>query len=457
MQNSERRRAVYQPPSAEEISRLDTVFDALFPLARSITGPAYRHSLEILSPFIPLKPEMYPTGTQVLDWVVPEDWELISARLTGPDGVVYADAARCNLEVLNFSVPMHTEVSWDELQPHLFSQPEVPQAIPYVTSYYKKNWGFCVSQAVRETMPRGTYRVDIQARHESGGVVVGECRLPGLSRKEILLSSYLCHPSMGNNELSGPLALMMLYERLRQWPKRHYTYRFLINPETIGSICFLSRHGDSLKQSLLAGLVLTCLGGPAPTLRYKSTRRENHLLDRLMQHLSHHGQVPLGVSPFTPLGGSDERQYNSPGYNLPVGQVARTVYGEHAEYHTSLDTKEFMNIRQVAESAAHIEVILKNLEYAAGFINTSPYGELQLGRRGLYPTTSSVMHHKNSAGGLMDGREQLNQILMILNYSDAEHDGLWIAERMGRSLRDMIPSFDKLLNHEILNQREASP
>ena len=300
--------------------------------------------------------------------------------------------AQSNLHVVSYSEPVDRQLSLDELRPHLHSIPKLPQAIPYVTSYYRRTWGFCLPHATLERLPAGTYHALIESEFVDGHVVLGSCVLPGESAGEVLLSSYLCHPSLANNELSGPLVLWGLYRRLAAWPRRRFTYRFLLNPETIGSLCYLWLHGSEMRERMVAGLVLTCLGGPSPTLSYKASRRGDSLLDRTVQYLREETSLAIQRRPFDPTSGSDERQYGSPGFNLPVGQMARTVYNTYPGYHNSLDTKEFMGIGPLVESINEIEALLATLELAGTFRNLSPYGEPQLGKRRPVPASQQPAH-----------------------------------------------------------------
>lgn len=415
---------------SSEYKLLEDLFDELFPICRSISGPGYQRSLEIISRGIPFESLKFQTGDQVFDWQVPPEWVIRDAYLIGPDGDKVVDFKKNNLHVLNFSEPVDRYLELEELQKHLHSIPELPTAIPYVTSYYKRAWGFCLAHEQRKLLKPGKYRAVVDSEFKDGHVIVGEHVLPGESSREVLLSTYLCHPSMANNELSGPLVQLGLYNRIKSWPKRRLTYRFVILPETIGSICYLSRCGEDLKQNLLAGLVLTCLGGDRTVLSYKKSRNEKRLIDRLVEYLREAGFEHFVSRPFSPLGGSDERQYCSPGFNLPVGQFARNIYGEYEGYHNSLDTKEFMRIDAIVESTNAIERVLMDLEHSMHFENLSPYGEVQLGRRGLYPNMNSHASRESSDDKQVDGREQLNRILTILNYSDGEYDMLEISKKL---------------------------
>lgn len=429
-------------PPSQEFALLDGLFDRLFPLLRSITGDGIEESLCILAQHLPLEIFGVASGTQVFDWEVPPQWSCRAARLTGPDGRTVCDLKDSSLHVLNYAAAIDTELELAALQPHLHSLPQTPEAVPYVTSYYTRTWGFCLSDAVRRALPPGRYHAYIDADFTPGRVPLAHTFLPGEHEREILLSSYLCHPSLANNELSGPLVLLGLYHRIARWPQRRHRFRFVLNPETIGSLCYLHLFGDELRAQLDAGLVLTCLGGPE-RLSYKSSRRGNAPIDRLAAHWQARGES-LALRPFTPANGSDERQYGAPGFKLPVGQMARTLYGTYAGYHNSLDTKAFMGIDTLIASIDAIEAFLLELDQAGPWHNLCPFGEPQLGRRGLYPTLNSAHTWQASSDAVFDGRVILERILNVLNYSDGEHDLIDIATRCGCSVRDLLPVVTQL-------------
>lgn len=257
---------------------------------------------------------------------------------------------------------------------------------------------------------------------------------------------------MANNELSGPLVLLGLYDRISKWKRRRLTYRFALVPETIGSLCYLWKHGEKLKERLVGGLVLTCLGGPQTLLNYKTSRREDTNLDKLIQTLGTEGG--FNIRPFTPATGSDERQYCSAGFNLPVGQMARTVYGQYTEYHTSGDDKALMGIDRIVDAVDRIETLLKLHEISGTFRNLAPFGEAQLGRRNLYPSVNSPLTRTRSSDSVIDNRTALNRILTILNYSDGQHRMQDIARRLECDLRDLEPIIERLEEEELL---ELSP
>jgi aminopeptidase-like protein len=336
------------------------------------------------------------------------------------------------------------------LRPHLYSLPRLPNAVPYVTAYYNRTWGFCLPDAVASGLQDGVYHAFIDSEFVQGGVDFAQCLLPGESKAEVLLTSYLCHPSMANNELSGPLALLGVYHRIAQWKRRRFSYRFLLNPETIGALCFLHCHGEPLRKNMAAGLVLTCLGGPKPGLRYKQSRRGDSILDQLAASARANGSAALDIEAFDPAVGSDERQYCSPGFNLPVGQVARTPYAEYAQYHTSLDTKAFMDIGTVYQSVNDIEGLLKLVEISGYFRNLQPFGEPHLASRNLYRT---INRPPETAGAADQSERFRRQLMTILNYSDGWHSMVEIAGKCGCPLEDLRPAIEGLEESGLLSMR----
>ena len=445
-------RADRDPISAADLSRL---FDRLFPICRSIAGDGLRESYRIIGDHMPLTLEGVPSGTPVFDWTVPPEWRIRGARLTAPDGTVVADFAASNLNVVNYAEPVDRVLPLDALRPHLYSLPDRPDAVPYVTSYYRRNWGFCLPHRVAASLPAGDYHAWIDSDFVDGEVTFATAELAGETDALVLLTSYLCHPSMANNELSGPLVLLGLYDRIRRWPRRRLTYRFLLNPETIGSLCYLYRHGDDLRHRLVGGLVLTCLGGPQPSLSYKRSRRETAPGDRLAVHLADRQPDRWRLRTFDPSIGSDERQFCSPGFNLPMGQMARTVYGQYDGYHTSGDTKDVMDIAQLMRSIDQIEAYLKAFDGNGRYENLAPYGEPQLGRRGLYPNVNSPALWGFSTDDRMDHRRMLTLILYVLNYADGQHDLIDIADKAGCTVDDLLAIVARLEEGGLLKRQEG--
>ena len=432
---------------------IEDLFDQLFPINRSITGEGYRKSLDILSKYVPFEIEKIASGTKVFDWVVPKEWVINDAYVLSPTGEKIIDYKRHNLEVMNYSAPVNREMELEELSDNLFSLPDHPDWIPYVTSYYKENWGFCFRHSKRKRLEKGKYHAVIDSKFVDGYVEYGYTYLRSdksrdLNRKTVLLSSYLCHPSMANNELSGPIVLAALYDRISKWENRKYDYLFLIQPETIGSICFLYNHGQDLQKTLLGGLVLTCLGGDCQILTYKKSRYGSSSIDKLFDKLEKDGECK--VRKFDPTEGSDERQYCSSEFNLPVGQIAKTQYGSYPEYHTSADNKEFVKLEHFLDTIAKLEDLLKIHELIEPLQRLEPYCEIQLGKRGLYPNINSPLNWNHSADNLTDAKQQLSAISYILSYADKQHDLIDIANVSNIKLRDLTKIYELLVHHKVL-------
>ncbi len=414
---------------------LNRIFDRLFPICRSIAGEGYNNSLNILREYINFKILKYRSGKKIFDWVVPNEWYIKEAFIKKNNEKII-DFKNNNLHVNSYSTPVNKIISLEQLQQHLFSLKKYPKLIPYVTSYYKKNWGFSIEHEKRKKLKKGNYQVVINSSFKKGFVKNGLAKIEGNSSKTVLLSSYLCHPSMANNELSGPLVMLGLYEKIKKWKKINFSYYFLINPETIGSVCFLSTYKNILKKNLQSGLVLTCLGGPNKKLSYKKSRLGNSSLDRLFMYYSKKNNFL--IRDFSPESGSDERQYCSSENNLPVGQIVRTMYGQYYQYHTSGDNKKFMKISQVIKSVNTLEKILKINDNIFPLKRFMPYCELQLGKRNLYPNINSHKYTNYSSDNLIDSRKSLNILLNILSYADGKHDILDIANITKYSLSKIV-------------------
>ena len=401
-------------------------FDRLWPLFRSITGDGVRQTLDILSELVPMEKHEIPSGTNVFDWTVPQEWVVREAFVLAPNGKRILDIARNNLHLLNYSIPFRGDVSREELDQHLHSLPELPQAIPYVTSYYEPRWGFCLSQDQRDSLPEGTYQVVIDTDHIDGSLTYGEAVLPGTESAEVLISSNVCHPSLANNELSGPLVSAFLYRRLESMKERRLTYRFVFIPETNGCIAFLSARGQQLRDNLTAGYSVTCIGDDAP-FTYKRSRAGNSLADRAALYiLSQEDGIGSSILDFFPDGGSDERQYCSPGFNLPVGSLMRSMYLKYPEYHTSLDNRDFISFQAMSRSIDVYCRVMQALDVNQTYLNLMPWGEPQLGKRGLYPTL-----------GVIDRSGRTSALRWLLNFADGDHDLLSIAERSGQLIEHL--------------------
>ena len=418
---------------------LEHYFDRLWPICRSISGNGLRESFGILKEVIPLNTYEIPTGTEVFDWRIPKEWNIDDAYIISPDGEKICDFKKNNLHVVNYSIPVDKEVDCDELFKHIHTLNNQPNAIPYITSYYKETWGFCISKKELDKLPKkGKYRVFIKSSLENGSITYGDLVLRGESKKEILFSTYLCHPSMANNELSGPLCLAFLYQKIKQLKNRKYTYRFVIAPETIGTIAYLSKYGNDLKNNLLAGYVMTCCGDNAPFI-YKRSKNENSLTDRLAHHVLKHQKLKYKSIPFS-VGGSDERQYCSPGFNMPVGSLTRSMYQSYKEYHTSLDNKDFISFSSMTETIELYFSFIKALELNDYYLNTNLFCEPQLGKRGLYP--SSVNPEIN--------RKKIHNRMHLLSFSDGKKDLIEIAELNNTSIFDFEQDIKDLIKADLL-------
>lgn len=387
----------------------------LFPICRSLTGDGFRASLARLAEIVPITLTEVPTGTRVFDWTVPREWNIRDAWIADPSGKRLVDFRNSNLHVVHYSVPFRGRLSLAELRPHLHSLPDQPDLIPYRTSYYAESWGFCLPHRQLESLPDGQYDVCIDSTLAPGSLTYGECVLPGATQDEVLISAHSCHPSLANDNLSGMVVAAHLARRLADARRRH-TFRFLFIPGTIGSITWLATH-KAEAQRIKHGLVLACLGDPGQST-YKRSRRGDAIVDRAATHvLAHAG--PHSVIDFEPYG-YDERQYCSPGFDLAVGCLTRTRNGQFPEYHTSADDPSFVRPEQLQDSLEKTARIVEILEGNQSYVNLNPYGEPQLGRRGLYEQTR---------GGDLPGFQMA--LLWVLNQSDGRHSLLDIAERAG--------------------------
>jgi aminopeptidase-like protein len=390
--------------------------EELFPICRSITGDGIRQTLELIGKRIPLDIREVPTGTQVLDWTVPKEWNIREAYIADPSGRRVVDFREHNLHVVSYSVPVEARLPLSELKERVHTIPDQPGVIPYRTSYYSETWGFCMQHEKWDELPDGEYDVLIDSSLEDGSLTYAECFLPGETEDEVLISCHCCHPSIANDNLSGIALATQLAERLHGLSMR-YSYRFLFIPGTIGSIAWLAINEDRVHR-IKHGLVVTCVGDAGhPT--YKRSRRGNALIDRAASHVLRLSGQDHEIRDFSPYG-YDERQYCSPGFDLAVGSLMRTPNGEYPEYHTSADDLDFVRADRLADSLDLYVQILDVLENDAVYINLSPKGEPQLGKRGLYPSV-----------GAQGTTAPLMARLWVLNLSDGEHSLLDIAERAG--------------------------
>jgi aminopeptidase-like protein len=400
----------------------------LFPICRSITGNGVRETLAAVGRRIPLELQEVPSGTEVLDWTVPDEWNITDAYIAA-DGHRVVDFGESNLHVVSYSEPVRAEIPLAELRPHLHTLPEHREWIPYRTSYYSRSWGFCLSQKQLDGLQDGDYEVVIDSTLEPGSLTYGECFLPGEREEEVLLTTHVCHPSLANDNLSGITLLTEIGARLQDLP-RSLSYRLLFIPGTIGSITWLAGNEDRVPK-IFAGLVLACVGDRAP-LTYKRSRQGDALVDRAAAYVLGHGGNEGQVVDFVPWGW-DERQFNSPGFDLPVGSLSRSREGAYEEYHSSADDLELVRPDSLEKALQAVLEILDVLETNRRYVNLSPKGEPQLGKRGLYP----------QVGGPAAEREQL-AMLWVLNQSDGSCSLFDVAERSGLPFSDLRAAAQRL-------------
>ena len=409
----------------------------LFPLNRSLTGDGVRKTLAFIkSHFNNLEIHEVPSGTPAFDWNIPNEWSVNDGFISDLDGNKLIDFTLNNLHVMGYSSPVNKIVSRAELEPHLHSIPSQPDAIPYVTSYYKENYGFCLSQIQRDTLGDGPFQIFIDSKLFAGSLTYGELFIPGQSEEEVLFSTYVCHPQLANNELSGPVVSMGLANYISSLSSRRYSYRFLFTVETIGSIYYISKHLEEMKKNIVAGWVLTCIGDNR-NFSYVPTRNGNSFTDKISRRvLKDLDQKYIEYSWLDR--GSDERQYCSPGVDLPIGSLMRTKYGEYPEYHTSLDNLDVI-------SPEGLQGGLEMLQSAVRILESNNRWEIktkcepQLGKRGLYPNIST----KSSWGEIQN---QMN----VISFLDGDHDLMQIADNCRISFDEVIKILEKLKQAELV-------
>lgn len=406
----------------------------LYPICRSITGDGVRETLAILGKIVPLNVSEIASGTQVFDWTVPDEWNVHAAWIKDPSGKTIVDFAEHNLHLVSYSIPIQAKLTLKDLQPHLHSDSAHPERIPYRTSYYTRNWGFCLPHAQRERLPDGEYEVYIDTTLEPGGLSYAECVIPGASNEEILIYSHCCHPSLANDNLAGLVVNTHLADRLSR-QENHYTYRFVFGPGTIGSISWLAQNESQLPQ-IAAGLVSVLLGGEH-SFTYKTTRSGNEVIDDVVRYVLEESGIEHRIVDFDPYG-YDERQFNSPGISLPVGRLTRAPNGGFDEYHSSADNPAFVSEESLQESLSLLLEIIAVLDANRRYVNLQPKCEPQLGRRGLYA----------AIGGDNVGKKEL-AMLWLLNQSDGTSSLLDIARASGLPF-DVCKETAKLLQQASL-------
>ncbi len=435
--------ATLDQPNSETLGMLmHGLMTDLYPICRSITGDGVRQSLGLLQAQIPLTLHEVPTGTPVFDWTVPKEWNIRDAYVKNARGEKVIDFQQSNLHILNYSVPVNQCMSLTELKQHLYSLPDQPQSIPYKTAYYAESWGFCLTHERLLALAEGDYEVYIDSTLADGHLTYGELILPGTSEETILISCHCCHPSLCNDNLSGMVLSTYLAKTLIEQQAaqpRHYTYRFLFIPGTIGSITWLALHEEEAR-TIKHGLVVACVGDGS-SLTYKKSRRGDAEIDRAVAHVLAQSNQPYAMVNFTPFG-YDERQYCSPGFDLAVGSLSRTPHGRFPQYHTSEDNLSFVTAAALGDSLATYWAVLALLEQNHTYINLNPKGEPQLGRRGLY----------GAFGGKKDAKTSELAMLWILNFSDGQHSLLDIAERSGYSFQMLAEVARTLQSHGLLKE-----
>jgi aminopeptidase-like protein len=424
-------------PRSTDADGMQQLMRELFPICRSITGNGVRETLRIVGERIPVILHEVPSGTRVLDWTVPKEWNIRDEWIKDRSGRRVVDFRANNLHVVSYSVPIRAWVPLTELKTHLFSLPAHPDWIPYRTSYYNESWGFCLAHTVLEQLSDAEYEVCIDSTLEDGSLTYAESVVPGQTTDEVLLSCHICHPSLCNDNLAGISLAVELVAYLQSLPERRYTYRLLFVPGTIGSITWLARNRPRL-ANVKHGLVITCVGH-GDMFTYKKSRRGDAEIDRIAQHVLTHSGEAFEVQDFFPWG-YDERQYCSPGFNLPVGCLMRAPHGTFPEYHTSADNLGFVDANDLVGSLHQYRKVVDTLEGNRYFENQCPDGEPQLGKRGLY----------TAIGGDSRSAERQLTMLWILNLSDGKHSLLDIAERAGVAFADVLATARVLAEHGLL-------
>ncbi len=419
-------------------SEMYSLISELFPICRSITGDGTRETLQLIRNRIPLEIREVPSGTQVFDWTVPKEWNIRGASIKTLQGEKVVDFARSNLHVVGYSIPFHGKLPLEELQKHLFTLPANPDWIPYRTSYYKESWGFCLTHRQLAELTDPEYEVSIDSSLTDGHLTYGEYFIPGETKDEVLLSSHICHPSLCNDNLSGIAVMVSLAKRLADAP-RHYSYRFLFIPGTIGSITWLALNEQSV-GSIKHGFVLAGVGDKGP-FTYKRSRGGDREIDRVFAYVLGNCADKSEIIDFYPYG-YDERQFCSPGFDLSVGCVMRTPFGKYPEYHTSADDMSFISREGLTDTFQKCVSVLDVLDSNGVYVNQNPKCEPRLGKRGLYQNVGGQNH------------TQLNEmaILWVLNLSDGKHSLLDIAQRSGYKFEAIKSTAELLAKHALLKR-----
>lgn len=410
----------------------------MYPICRSITGNGVRDTLKLVLEHIPLQIQEIPTGTKVLDWVIPREWNIRDGFIKDSSGKKIVDFNQLNLHVLNYSIPINKKMSLADLRSHLFTIPEKPTLIPYRTSYYSENWGFCISHDQLLSLKEDTYEVVIDSDLSQGHLTYGELYIKGRSDNEVLISTHICHPSLCNDNLSGIAVCVNLAKEMLK-TDNHYSYRFLFIPATIGAIAWLAKNEACLGR-VKYGLVTSLLGINS-LFTYKRTRSGDLRIDRIVEYVLSKRNVDCNVINFVPYG-YDERQFCSPGYNLPVGNLARVPYGEYLEYHTSADNFNLISDKALYDSLDVLKEVVRYIEGDRRYINQYPKGEPQLGKHGLY----------DSIGGRNESKLLQLAFLWVLNYSDGAYSLTDIAMMSGLELDIVVEAGDMLKEKGLIKE-----
>jgi aminopeptidase-like protein len=410
----------------------------LWGINRSITGNGVRKTLSILNEHIKdLVVIEVESGTQAFDWIVPKEWSIVGGYILTPSGRKICNFDENNLHILGYSTPVDNSISLEELNKHLYSLPDQPDAIPYVTSYYEERWGFCLPHKQRELLEEGTYKVKIDSCLFDGNLTYGELIIKGGTDKEIFISTYVCHPSMANNELSGPVVVTYLAKWIQALQNRKYTYRIIFIPETIGSITYLSKNIDQLKEKVIAGFNVSCVGDNR-SYSFLPSRNGKTLSDKVAKHILKWID-PNYVNYSWSERGSDERQYCAPGIDLPIASIMRTKYGKYPEYHTSLD--DLKNVVTPDGLEGGYEALRRSIEAIENicYPRVTVLGEPQLGKRGLYRTISAKKNYSES-----------RLLMELITWSDGNHSLLEIAEKCNAPIWELYPLIKELQTHNLI-------
>jgi aminopeptidase-like protein len=426
---------------ASEGAAMFRLMAELFPICRSITGDGLRQTLRAIGGHVPLTLTEVPSGTKALDWTIPDEWNVRGATIATLDGKRIVDFANSNLHLVQYSLPMDRIVARDELLAHIHTMPDRPAWIPYRTSYYSPGWGFCLTERQARTLTEPAYRVVIDTSLAPGSLTYGELAIKGAAEDEVLFSCHSCHPSLANDNLSGIAVATFLARRLLAAPRRK-SYRFLFIPGTIGSIAWLAAN-EATVQRVTHGLVLSCLGDPG-AFTYKQSRRSDAEIDRILAHVLRHGGKPHLVQPFIPYG-YDERQYCSPGFDMPVGCLMRSPNGSYPEYHSSADDLALVRPDCLQQSLDMLWQVVEAIEGNETYISLNPKGEPQLGRRGLYRPT----------GGHQAPEFDQMTLLWVLNLADGKHSLLAMAERAQLPFAKIRAAADALVKAGLIAKSAA--